>query len=134
MANPNLVNTNTIFGGTAYIIPSVTTAGQTAWTYNGSTAITGLTPAANSINKINLLVATNVSASAVSATVSISNNATWASGTPYYIAFQISIPAGAAVILLDKTSPLYVMENQSIGVQSGTASAINFVASFETLT
>jgi Flp pilus assembly secretin CpaC len=134
MANPNLVNTNTIFGGTAYIIPSVTTAGQVAWLYNGTTAITGLTPAVNSINKINLLIATNVSASAVSATVSVSSNATWASGVPYYIAFQISIPAGAAVVLLDKTSPLYIMESQSLGVQSGTASAINFVASFETLT
>lgn len=133
MANPNLVNTNTIYGGTAYQIPSATTAGQVAWTYNGATSITGLTPATNAINKINLLVATNVSASAATATISVSNNATWASGTPYYIAYQISIPAGAAVILLDKTSPLYIMESQSLGVQVGTASAINFVASFETL-
>jgi len=134
MANPNLVNTNTIYGGTAYQIPSVTTAGQVAWTYNGTTSITGLTPATNSVNKINLLLASNVTASAATATVSIANNTTWGSGTPYYIAYQISIPAGATVILLDKTSPMYVMESQSIGVQVGTASAINFVASFETLT
>jgi hypothetical protein len=134
MANPNLVNTNSILGGTAYQIPAVTTAGQTAWTFNGSTSLTGLTPAVNSTNKINCIMVSNVTASAAVATVSISNNATWGSGTPYYIAFQISVPAGATLVILDKTSPIYVMESQSIGVQTGTASALNFIASFETLT
>ena len=134
MANPNLVNTNSILGATAYQIPSATTAGQVAWTFNGTTALTGLTPAVNSINKINCIMVSNVTASAAVATVSISSNATWASGTPYYIAFQISVPAGATLVILDKTSPIYVMENQSIGVQTGTASALNFVASFEVLT
>ena len=133
MANPNLVNTNSILGATAYQIPSVTTAGQVAWTYNGSTSLTGLTPATNNINKINCIMVSNVTASAAVATVSISNNATWASGTPYYIAYQISVPAGATLVILDKTSPIYVMESQSIGVQTGTASALNFIASFETL-
>ena len=44
MANPNIVNTTTINGNTAYMTPSGTSA-TTSWTYNGSTALTGLTPA-----------------------------------------------------------------------------------------
>lgn len=134
MANPNLLSVTDIRGNTAYIIPSVTTAGQTAWTHNGTTAITGLTPAANTVNKINSIVATNVTGSNATCTVSISNNATWGSGTPYYVAFAITVPPNASIIVTDKTNALYVTENQSIGVQTSVSSALSFVANFEALT
>ena len=55
MANPNLVNVGTIRGQTAYVIPS-TTAVSVAWTYDGTTALTGLKPATNSVNKVNSII------------------------------------------------------------------------------
>jgi hypothetical protein len=76
----------------------------------------------------------NVTASAATISVAISNNATYASGTAYYIAYQISVPAGATLVVVDKTSAFYITENQSLGVIVGTASALHIVASFDVLT
>jgi hypothetical protein len=134
MANPNLINVTDIRGNTAYVLPSVTTAGQTNWTHNGSTALTGLTPAANSVNKINSIVVTNLTGSNASLYVSIANNATWGSGTAYYIAYNITVPPTSSIIVTDRTNYFYVTENQSVAVQTGTASALSFVASFEVIT
>ncbi len=134
MANPNLISTTAIRGNTAYVIPATTSAGQTNWTHNGTTALTGLTPAVNSVNKVNSIVATNVTGNNVNCTVSVSNNATWSSGTPFHIAFNLTVPPNASIIITDKTNALYITENQSIGVQTSVSSALNFVASFEVIT
>lgn len=133
MANPNLVNVGTIRGQTAYVTPSAVTV-STAWTYDGTTSLTGLTPAAGTVNKINTLMASNVTGSTATITVEISNNATFASGTVYAIAYQIAVPPGATLVIIDKTAPIYVSENQSIGVIVGTASALDIIASFDVLT
>jgi hypothetical protein len=133
MANPNIVNVTSIYGNTAYVLPS-TTAATATWTHNGTTALTGLTPASGTVNKIDSIVVSNTTASAAAVSVAVSNNATFASGTAYYIAYQISVPANASLIVTDKTTSFYVTENQSVGVTSGTASALTYVASFEVIT
>ena len=132
MANPNIVNVTSIYGNTAYVLPS-TTAATATWTYNGTTALTGLTPAANTVNRVTQITITNVTASAALATVGVSNNSTYASGTPYYVAYQISVPANASLTVIDKTTSFYVTENQSVGVISGTGSALVYVATFEAI-
>jgi hypothetical protein len=133
MANPNIVNVTSIYGNSAYVIPASTSV-SVAWTYNGSTALTGLTPAVGTVNRVTSIVVSNVTASAATATVAISNNSTYGSGTPYYIAYQISVPPNASVIVTDKTTSFYVTENQSVGVISGTSSALNYTATFEAIT
>jgi len=133
MANPNIVNVTSIYGNTAYVIPSSTSV-SVAWTYNGSTSLTGLTPAAGTVNRVTSIVVSNVTASAATATVAVANNATYGSGTPYYIAYQISVPPNASVIVTDKTTSFYVTEGQSVGVISGTSSALNYTATFEAIT
>ena len=134
MANPNIAALTSIYGNTAYIVPANTSA-NTGWTYNGSTSLTGLTPATNSVNKITGLIVSNTTASAVAATVAIGNNATFGSATVIsYPAYQISVPAGASLIVIDKTTDLYITENQSVAVTSGTASALTFTAIFEVIT
>jgi hypothetical protein len=133
MANPNIVAVTSIYGNTAYVLPSGTSA-TTSWTYNGTTSLTGLTPAANTVNRITSIVVSNVTSSAANCTVQISNNATFASGTAYSIAYQISVPPNASLIVTDKTSSFYVTENQSVGVISGTGSALAYTATFEAIT
>jgi hypothetical protein len=133
MANPNIVNVTSIYGNTAYVIPSSTSV-SVAWTYNGSTSLTGLTPAVGTVNRVTSIVVSNVTASAATATVAVANNATYGSGTPYYIAYQISVPPNASVIVTDKTTSFYVTEGQSVGVISGTSSALNYTATFEAIT
>ena len=133
MANPNIVNVTSIYGNIAYVIPASTSV-SVAWTYNGSTSLTGLTPAAGTVNRVTSIVVSNVTGTAATTTVAIANNATYGSGTPYYIAYQISVPANASVIVTDKTTSFYVTENQSVGVISGTSSALNYTATFEAIT
>ena len=133
MANPNILSITTLNGNTGYVLPA-STAVSVAWTYNGSTSLTGLTPAAGTVNKIESIVVSNTTGSAAAASVAISNNATYGSGTPYYIAYQISVPANATLIITDKTTSFYVTENQSVGVISGTSSALTFVAAFDVIT
>jgi hypothetical protein len=133
MANPNIVNVTSIYGNVAYVIPSNTSV-SVAWTYNGSTSLTGLTPSAGTVNRVTSIVVSNTTSSAAVCTVGVSNNSTYASGTPYYIAYQISVPANASLIVTDKTTSFYVTENQSVGVISGTGSALTYTATFEAIT
>lgn len=123
MANPNIVNVTSIYGNTSYLVPTGTSA--TTWT--------ALTPATGTVNKIDNIVASNVTGSAAAITVSI-NSATGGGGTAYRIAYQISVPANASLIIVDKTTALYVGESQSIVVTSGTSSAIELTASYEAIT
>lgn len=122
MANPNILNVTSIYGNTTYLTPSNTSA--TVWT--------ALTPSANTVNKINNIVAANVTGSAVAVTVSI-NSATGGGGTAYDIAYQISVPANASLIIIDKSTSIYVGENQSIVVTVGTGNAIELTSSYEAI-
>ena len=122
MASPNIVNVTSIYGNTSYLIPSTTAA--TAWT--------ALTPAVGTVNKIDNIVASNVTSSAVAVTVSI-NSATAGGGTAYRIAYQISVPANASLIIVDKTTSFYVGESQSVVVTVGTGSALELTAAYEAI-
>ena len=128
MANPNLLSPTTINGVTTYYTPS------------GTTAVVLLANAASSgkVYKINQIVATNVNgSSAVNATVSVYTNGAVAQGsapsggTAYPIASTISVPANAALIVVDKTTQLYLQEGTSISITSGTASGLTFSISYE---
>lgn len=133
MANPNIVNVGNIYGNTAYVTPNATTA-NTAWTYNGTTSLTGLTPAAGTVNRITSIIVANNTASAATATVAIGNNSTFGSATQLgYFANQISVPPNASLVVVDKATSFYVTENQSLGVYTGTANALSFTAVFEAI-
>jgi len=133
MANPNIVAVTSIYGNVAYVTPSTTSA-TTSWTYNGTTSLTGLTPAVGTVNRVTSIVVSNTTASTATATVAVANNATFGSGTAYNIAYQISVPPNSTLVVTDKTTSFYVTENQSVGVTSGTGSALTYVATFEAIT
>lgn len=129
MANPNIVNVTTIYGNTTYYTPS------------GTTAVVLLANAASSgvVNKIDNVVAANVTATTATATVSIYTNGAVSQGsapsggTAYPIIFQVPVPGNAAVVVVDKSTAFYLQEGTSISVTSGTASAITFTTSYEAI-
>jgi hypothetical protein len=123
MANPNIVNVTSIYGSTSYLIPSTTSA--TTWT--------ALTPAAGTVNKIDNIVATNVTASVATVTVAI-NSAAAGAGTNYRLVYQVPVPVNASIVVADKSTAFYLGEAQSIVVTVGTASAIELTASYEAIT
>ena len=123
MSNPNIVNVTTLTGNTTYLTPGNTTAN----TLLSNAASSGL------VYKINQIVCANVNgSSAVNATVAI-NSAAAGAGTNYPIISTISVPASASVIAVDKTTAVYLMENSSIVVTSGTASGITYTISYESI-
>lgn len=133
MANPNIAALTSIYGNTAYVVPS-TTSNTTSWTFNGASTLTGLTPASGTVNKITGLTVSNITSSAAVATVAVGNSAPFNTATLVsYPAYQISVPAGATLIVLDKTTDIYITENQSVAVVSGTANALTFTATFEAI-
>jgi hypothetical protein len=123
MANPNIVNVTSIYGNTSYLIPSTTSA--TTWT--------ALTPASGTVNKIDNIVAANVTGSVATVTVSI-NSAISGGGTAYRLVYQVVVPVNASLIVVDKSTAFYLGEAQSIVVTVGTASAIELTASYEAIT
>ena len=130
MASPNIVNVTSIIGTTTYYTPS----GTSAIVLLANTAASGL------VYKINQIVCANVNGtSAVNATVSIYSNGAVAQGgapsggTDYPVISTISVPASASVIAVDKTTAIYLMENSSIVVTSGTASGITYTISYESI-
>ena len=129
MANPNLINASSITGNTTYYTPS------------GTTAVVLLANAAASgvVNKIDNVVAANVTGSTANATVSIYTNGAVAQGsapsggTAYPIIYQVPIPGNSAVVVVDKSTSFYLQEGTSISVTSGTANAITFTTSYEAI-
>ena len=130
MANPNLLAATTASGTTAYLTPG------------GTTALVLIRNAASSgtVLKINQIVAANVSGSAAAnATVSVYTNGGVApgsapsGGTAYPVISAVSVPTNASLIAVDKTTAIYLMEDSSISVTSGTASALTYTISYEVI-
>jgi hypothetical protein len=130
MANPNLFAATTASGTTTYLTPG------------GTSAVILVPNAASSgqVFKINQIVAANVNGSAaVDCTVSIYTNGAVAQGsapaggTAFPIVSTVSVPADASLIVVDKTTGLYLMEGTSISVTSGTASGITYSISYEVI-
>lgn len=130
MANPNIAALTTLTGNTTYYTPS------------GTTAVVLLPNAASSgqVFRINQIVAANVNgSSAVNATVSIYTNGAVAQGsapsggTAYPIVSVVSVPAGSSLIVVDKSTALYLQEGTSISITSGTASGITYSVSYEVI-
>lgn len=126
MASPNIISISSMYGRTTYLTPAV------------NTQVVLLANAASSgkVYKINNILASNVDGTnAVNVTVAIYTNGGVAQGsapsggTAYPLIYLVSVPAGAALTLLDKS--VYLEENTSLVVTSGTASKINYTVSYE---
>jgi len=127
MTNPNIVTVAYIYGQSTNYAPSSTSAVSLL----NNAASSGL------VYKIDTIIACNTSASAVTATVSVYPNAATQgsapSGTASPIAYQVTVPPNASVVISDKTTAFYLLENQCIGVTSGTANNLNFFTSYESI-
>jgi hypothetical protein len=128
MANPNIAALTTLTGNTTYLTPSATTA----------VVLLPNPASSNQVFRINQIVAANVNGTnAVDTTVSVYTNGAVAQGsapsggTAFPLASTVSVPADASLIVVDKTTAIYLMEGTSISVTSGTASGITYSISYE---
>jgi hypothetical protein len=123
MANPNIVNVTSIVGN------SLSVAVGTSATQLASNAASS-----NKVFKINSIVVANIDGtSAADITVNIYSAAALG-GTAIAIASTISIPPDASLIVTDKTTMFYLLENQSIGALASATGDLVATISFEEIT
>ena len=123
MANPNIVNVTSIVGN------SLSVAVGTSATQLASNAASS-----GKVFKINSIVIANVDGtSAADITVNIYSAAALG-GTAIAIASTISVPPDASLIVTDKTTMFYLLENQSIGALASASGDLVATISFEEIT
>jgi hypothetical protein len=123
MANPNIVNVTVINGNTS----------TTSLTTTSATSVASNAASSGKVYKIDSIVVANTSASAANITINVYSAAALG-GTAFPIASTISVPAYASLIVTDKTTAFYLLEDKSIGATAGTATALVVTASWEEIT
>jgi len=121
MANPNLVNVAAIYGNNSSV--SLTTTSATSVVSNAASS--------GKVYKINMIMVANVDGTNAADITINKYSAAALGGTAFPIASTISVPADATLIILDKTTALYLLENESIGATAGTASDLVVTCSWE---
>ena len=121
MANPNIVNVTSILGENS----------STSLTSTSATSIVSNAASSGKVLKINTLIVANVDGTnAVDITIN-KYSAAALGGTAFAIASTVSVPADASLIVIDKTTAIYLKENESIGATAGTASDLIVTCSWE---
>lgn len=121
MANPNIAALTTIYG-------------KTTGTSLTTTAVTNLliNPAASGVVfKVGTIIAANKSATNAALTLTLVTNVSGL-GLPYCLAYAVSIPANAALVLVGRDAPIYLDEDKKLTVTAEAASAeIDVIVSYE---
>ena len=121
MAAPNIVNVATIIGKTSVV--DLTTTAATSIISNAS--------ASGKVFKVNTLIVSNVDGTN-NADITINYySAASLGGTATEICKTVVVPADASLVVIDKTSFIYLEEDKSIGAIAGAASDLKVVCSYE---
>lgn len=124
MANPNIVNVTTIYGNT-----SSTLISSTADPF--ATALVNNAASSGKIYKINSIVVANVDGtSSANITIKIFSQDDLG-GTGTAIASTIAVPADATLVVTDKTTAFYLLEDKSIGATASAANDLVVTISWE---
>ena len=121
MANPNIVAVTAIRGDNSSV--SLTTTSATSIVSNAASS--------GKVLKINTLIVANVDG-ANAADITINKySAAALGGTAFPIASTVSVPADASLVIVDKTTAIYLKENESIGATAGVANDLVITCSWE---
>jgi hypothetical protein len=115
MANPNIVAVSTISGKTSVLTLTGTAAN-----------IVSNAGSSGKIFKVDSLYIANTTTSAATVSVDV-----YRSSTSYRIASTITVPANATLVVIDKTTNLFLEEGDALRGLTGTANALQAVASYE---
>lgn len=124
MANPNIVNVTTIYGNTSTNLIS-STADPFA------TALINNAASSGKVYKVNSIVVANVDGTSnADITIKIFSQDDLG-GTGTAIASTITVPADASLIVTDKTTSFYLLEDKSIGATASAANDLVVTCSWE---
>lgn len=121
MANPNIVGITTLTGKTDVFSLADTSANTILSNGSGS----------GKIFKVNtIIVANDDGTNAADITVSL-NSAAAGGGTAVEIAKTIQVVADSTLVLIDKASAFYLLEDRSLVATASAASDLNIIVSYE---
>ena len=127
MANPNIVNVTSIYGGNA------------SWNLSATLTATLLTVAADVVVKVKSILCANVdgtNAAQLNLYVSgVGSTVTGVTGTSLattiYLAKTVNVPADDILVVIDK--PIYLMEGDVLQGGASAASDLDLFVSFEVI-
>jgi hypothetical protein len=121
MAAPNIVNVATITGKTSV----------TDLTSTSATSVVSNAASSGKVFKINSLIVSNVDGTnAAGITISLYSAAS-IGGTATQIVSTVSVPADATLVVIDKTTAIYLEEDKSIGATASAANDLKVICSYE---
>ena len=121
MAAPNLISPTAIYGKTATVKLTTTSA----------TSIVSNSASSNKVLKINSLYVSNVDGSAAAdITISLYSAASLG-GTATEICSTVSVPADATLNVITKEAYIYIEEDRSLGAIASAANDLKIVCSYE---
>lgn len=124
MANPNIVNVSAIYGNTSSLLIS-STADPFA------TALVNNAASSGKVYKINSILVANVDGSAAAdITIKIFSQDDLG-GTGTQICSTVSVPADATLVVIDKNTSFYLLEDRSIGATASAANDLVVTCSWE---
>jgi len=119
MANPNMVNVTSIYGEFK--------AGPLTDTL--TTTLLENTTSSGHVYKINSIIVTNIDGTnAADLTMDVEDIA---GSNEAYLAYTISVPADATLVLIDRNSSFYLKENYRIRGGAGAASDLTYIINYE---
>lgn len=121
MAAPNIVNVTTITGKTAVVDLSSTSA----------TSVVSNAASSGKVFKINSLIVSNVDGTNNAEITVNYYSAASLGGTATEICKTVVVPADASLVVIDKSSSIYLEEDKSLGAIAGTASDLKVICSYE---
>jgi hypothetical protein len=121
MANPNIVNVTDIRGKT--VVADLTTT--------NSTLVVENVAASGKVFKINSLIVSNVDgSSAADITINLFSEDN-IGGTGTQIVSTVSVPVDASLVVIDKSTSIYLEEDRSIGATASASNDLKVVCSYE---
>lgn len=117
MANPNIATSTSIYGAT--VAQSTTTSSASF-----------LSCPSNYVYKVNTITACNYSVSSVDVTVSYYKSS---SGTTFYLAYTITVPAKTTLVVMSKDTQIYLNESDYLSAFASANSAIHIICSYESI-
>ena len=125
MGNPSIVDVTSIYGTTT--LNAITTAGVVVADNAGSATT-------NKLFKVNLLSISNVDGvNDANVSVQVLSNVNVGSGKTMHLVKTVTVPADSTLIVIDKNTSMYLMEDMQIKVIGSAAGDLEAICSYDVI-
>lgn len=121
MAAPNLQNASAVYLKSA--TADLTTTGETSVLSNAASS--------GKLLKVDSVIVANIDASTAYSVTLTYHSAAALAGTSTVIANTISVPANSSLVVIDRTTAVYLEEDRSLGATASTGNKLKVYAAYE---